>query len=159
MPYATVADVQARMPQFTLTATTRPTLDQAQIFLDDSIAQMEAALSNLGYVIPITGALSIPQVREAVCDRAICRILHARGAAVGTDAAFQSANAACDRYDAFLKALADSDSPIELSDAQRTETAVDKPKNLVMGLVFDDNGDRIEPRIGMNSQTFPMGEF
>lgn len=158
--YATLDDVQARMPQFALTAVSKPSMAQAQVFLDDSHAHLDAALSNLGYVIPIVGPISLSQVREAVCDRAICRILHARGAAVGTDAALQSAEAACKRYDKFLADLSDSKSPVELVDAQRTGDAVTKPIELgVFGLLTDDDGNAIEPRITIDSRVCTMGEF
>ena len=93
--YATLDDVQRRMPQFELTATTRPNLDTAQVFLDDTHAQYDSAIENLGYIAPVTGAKSIAQSREIVCQGTICKILHARAAAVGTEVAMQSAERAC----------------------------------------------------------------
>lgn len=160
MPYATIDDVQQRMPQFLLTAVTKPTITQSQTFLDDSHAHLDAALSNLGYVIPVTGALSVAQVREAVCDRTTCRILYARAAAVGTDAALQSADAACARYDKFLTDLADPKSPVELVDAVRTGDMVEKPANAgPFGLLTNPDGSAIEPRISMDSRVQYMGDF
>lgn len=148
------------MPQFVLTATSKPTLAQAQVFLDDAHAHLDAALTNLGYVVPITGALSVPQVREAVCDRTICRILYARAAAVGTDAALQSADAACARYDKFLADLANPNSPVELVDATRTGDQIEKPANAgPFGLLTDEDGNDIEPRITIGSRVGAMREF
>jgi hypothetical protein len=149
VPYATLDDVQKRMPQFLLTAQSKPNLDTAQVLLDDAHAHLDAALSSLGYTVPITGPLSIPQVREAVCDRAICRILHARGAAVGTDAALQSAEVFCARYDKFLEDLADDASPIDLPDA-----GGDPLKG------FNQFGETsFEPRITIASSVKDMDEF
>ena len=82
MPYATIDDVQRRMPQFALTSLTRPNIDTAQTFLDDTHAQFDAALENLGYVIPLTGARSLAQAKEIVSQGTICKILGARAAAV-----------------------------------------------------------------------------
>ena len=120
MAYATLDDVQRRMPQFALTTATKPNLDTAQVFLDDTHAQFESALENLGYVIPLTGARSLAQAKEIVSQGTICKILHARAAAVGTDVALQSADRACKQYEHALELLADDKSPIELSDAERT---------------------------------------
>jgi hypothetical protein len=127
MPYATIDDVQRRMPQFQLTVTSKPNIDTAQTFLDDTHAQYEAALENLGYKIPLNGARSLAQSKEIVSQGTICKILHARAAAVGTEVAMQSADRACKQYDHALELLADPKSPIELTDADRTDDAVDKP--------------------------------
>lgn len=127
MAYATLDDVQRRMPQFQLTTATKPNMDTAQVFLDDTHAQYEAALENLGYKIPLTGARSLAQSKEIVSQGTICKILHARAAAVGTDVAMQSADRACQQYERALELLADDKSPIELTDAERTDDAVEKP--------------------------------
>lgn len=148
MPYATMDDVQRRMPQFQLTPQSRPALDSAQVFLDDTHSQLDAALENLGYVIPITGAKSLRQVREIVCYGTIAKILYARAAAVGTDAALQSADRCQKHYEDGLKMLADPANPIELTDAGRTDDEVAKPGSAPMGLLNDvDTGERLEPRV------------
>lgn len=144
MPYATLDDVQRRMPQFQLTATSKPALDAAQIFLDDTHAQFDAAMQNLGYVTPITGAKSLAQCKEIVSQGTICKVLYARAAAVGTDVAIASADRACKQYDKALMDLADTKSPIELVDADRTEDRVDKPGVGPMGLTGQ------EPRATMD---------
>ena len=84
-------------------AATKPNIETAQVFLDDTLAQFDAAMENLGYVIPITGARSLAQCKEIVSQGAICKILHARAAAVGTDVAMQSADRACKQYDDALR--------------------------------------------------------
>jgi hypothetical protein len=147
MPYATLDDVQRRMPQFTLLPTSKPNTDTSQVFLDDVHAQFDAALLNLGYAVPITGARSLAQCKEIVSQGTICKILYARAAAVGTDVAVQSAERACEQYSTALKLLADPDSPIELTDAERTDAAVQKPVGgQPMGLF------PLEPRITMDSK-------
>jgi hypothetical protein len=138
------------MPQFQLTATSKPTAESAQVFLDDTHAQFDAAMENLGYKIPITGARSLAQSKEIVSQGAICKILYARAAAVGTEVTMQSADRACKQYENALKLLADPNSPIEFTDAERTPDAVGKPGGLPMGLIFDECGHHIEPRVTMN---------
>jgi hypothetical protein len=148
--YASLDDVQRRMPQFVLGPATKPNLDTAQVFLEDTHAQFDAAMENLGYVIPITGARSLAQCKEIISQGVICKILHARASAVGTDVAVQSADRACKQYENALKLLADEKSPIELTDAERTRDAVDKPSGTPMGLLYDqDDGERIVPRVYM----------
>jgi hypothetical protein len=133
MAYASLQDVQNRMPQFTLTAVSKPTQDTAQVFIDDTQASFDAVLENLGYKIPLTGARSLAQAKEIVSQGAICKILHARAAAVGTDVALQSAERACTQYEHALELLADPNSPVELGDAERTDEMVDKPGGGPMG--------------------------
>jgi hypothetical protein len=149
MPYATTDDVQRRMPQFILTKDSKPTIETAQVFLDDTIAQFEAAMENLGYIIPITGARSLAQSKEIVSQGTICKILHARAAAVGTEVTMQSAERACLQYENALKLLADPDSPISLTDADTTPGAMPKEGSVPMGLIFDDDGCRVQPRVRM----------
>jgi hypothetical protein len=151
MPYATIDDVQRRMPQFQLLPTSKPSIESAQVFLDDCHAHFDAAMSNLGYVIPLTGKRALSQAREIVSQGTIARILYARGAALGTDAAFQSADRAQKQYDDALKALADPRSPAELSDAARTDDQTEKPGNELGGLLVDEDGYDIEPRITMST--------
>jgi hypothetical protein len=125
--YATLDDVQRRMPQFQLATSTKPNTDTAQTFLDDTHAQFDAAMENLGYKIPLTGARSLAQAKEIVSQGTICKVLHARAAAVGTEVAMQSAERACKSYERALELLADEKSPIELTDAERTDDMVEKP--------------------------------
>jgi hypothetical protein len=142
--YATLDDVQRRMPQFQLTSATKPNTETAQVFLEDTVAQYEAALENLGYKIPLTGARSLAQSKEIVSQGTICKILHARASAVGTEVAMQSADRACKQYERALELLADDDSPIELTDAERTEEMVAKGATPM--------GHGGDPRIWMNSK-------
>jgi hypothetical protein len=152
MPYATLDDVQRRMPQFQLTAVSKPNLDTAQTFLDVTHAQFDSAAQNLGYVTPITGPMALQQSQEIVAQGTIAKILYARGAALGTEAAFQSAAIAQKQYDHALMMLADPRSPAELTDAVRTSGEVTKPGPNPMGLLVDEDGFAIEPRITLDSQ-------
>ncbi len=127
MAYATLVDVQQRMPQFVLTATTKPSLADAQVFLDDIDAEVESALLNMGYQLPITGTKALKQVRAIVCQGTIAQILFARAGAVGTEAAVQSAHRAQDMHDDALKALHNPRDPRELTDAARTGDEIVKP--------------------------------
>lgn len=148
--YATIEEVQRRMPQFTLTPTSKPSLETAQVFLDDVHSHFDAAMSNLGYVTPITGELSVAQAREIVSQGTIARILYARGAGLGTDAAFQSADRSQKQYDDALRNLADRKHPAELSDAARNSDETQKPDGSLSGLLVNDDGDDIVPRATMD---------
>lgn len=150
--YATIQDVQARMPQFKLQADSKPTSADAETFILDVEAETEAALANLGYVIPITGAGSLAIVKSIVCAGAIARILSARAAAVGGDASVQSAIRAQEFYDGRLKALADPNNPLELPDAGTTEELVEKDTVIMGGPLVEDDGADLEPRIRMDSK-------
>lgn len=150
MAYATLDDVQRRMPQFQLTATSKPSTEPAQVFLDDTHAQFDSAMENLGYVVPITGERALAQCKEIVCQGTIAKILYARAAAVGTDVAVHSADRAQRQYDDSLKNLANEASPIDLKDAVRTSDEQAKTGVGPMGLTVDDNGDAITARATMD---------
>lgn len=152
MSYATIDDVQRRMPQFQLTATSKPSIDAAQVFLDDTHAQLDASLENMGYVTPVTGDKSLKQVLEIACQGTIAKILYARASALGTDVAVKSADRAQKQYDDALANLWSDDHPAELVDAVRTDDQREKPGTEIAGLTEDEDGDEIEPRITMDSK-------
>lgn len=152
MPYATLEDVQSRMPQFQLGTQTKPSTIAAQVFLDDTHSQFDGALENLGYVLPITGPKSLAQCREIVCQGVIAKILYARAAAVGTDAAVKSADRAQKQYDHALELLADPKSPIELTDSGRTQDELPKPGIGPLGNFADSEGNEIPPRMAMDEK-------
>jgi|ERR1041384_1165940 hypothetical protein len=154
--YATVEHLQARMPQFQLTATSRPTQAESQVFLDDVEAEFNVAVETLGIRTPVTGTKSIQIARTIVIFGAIARVLYARAAAVGGDAAMQSAKAHQALYDQYLKNLADPKNPLELTDATRTGGFRDKPQAFPRALwlepVIDDDTDPGWPRVTMRQQ-------
>ncbi len=151
MPYVTLADLQARMPQFPLTATSRPSVSEAEIYIADAEAEFEADASNAGYVLPITGPIALRYVRTAVILLSISRILYARGAAVGGDAAMQSAATYQKLYDDYRKKLfMDEADPAEMIDAGRTGLQRTKPRNFVLSLWTTDATETGDPRISMD---------
>lgn len=151
MAYATLDDVQRRMPQFTLTGVSLPNTDAAQLFLDAVHAEFDSAVENLGYRTPLTGSKSLAQAKEIVSQGCIAKILFARAAAIGTDVAVKSAERAQGQYDKALERLADPESPVELTDASRTGDEVEKPGIEPLGLTADVvSGDPIEPRFTMD---------
>jgi hypothetical protein len=149
MAYATVNDIQARMPQFELSSSTKPSLASADAFRGDVEADLESLLSNLGYVVPITGTRSTSMVKVLVCYGSIARILMARATAVGTEAAFKSADRAQAYYDQQILRLSDPKNPLELDDAERTDNAAEKLSLNLGVLMTDDDGNSIEPRATM----------
>jgi hypothetical protein len=136
--YVTIADVQARMPQFILTATSKPAIDDCDAFIDDIEAQFNAVCATLGYIVPITGTTSVSIARATVSHGVIAQILTARAAAVGGDAAAQTAQRAQEYYEKYLKYLTDEESYFTLSDAPQTPGAIIKHEpSLVRGLSTD----------------------
>lgn len=153
--YATVADIQARMPQFQLTATTKPSITDAAVFIADIEALINAALSNYGYALPITSAIpssppvdppqALTTLRLITVQGAIAQVLYARAAAVGGDDAVKTADRAQKLFDSYLTQLAPGGGYLELIDAMRTGDAVSKPAaGLVRGLATE-TGDEFYP--------------
>lgn len=148
MPYASLADVQARMPQFSLTAISKPALNDAQIYLDAKASEVDGALVNLGYVIPITGEQAVSWVRETVCFGTIAMVLYARSAGVGGDQALLTADRMQKLFADRLAALADPyNKTVELVDAERTDDRDEKPDTVLAGSTRDDNGCLLQPHM------------
>lgn len=148
MAYVTIATLQARVPQFPLTATSRPTAEEAQIFITDVESEVEAMAATRGYIIPITGPISLRVLRHIVILGATARILYARAAGVGGDAAMQSADKFQKLYEDALKALWEPDGPFKLVDAPVVGVGVPVPMARSSFLAGSDNGD---PRIEMDT--------
>jgi hypothetical protein len=156
MPYITIDDVQVRMPQFSLTAVSKPTVADAQTFLEDTTAELDVSLETMGYRVPVTGSKSLAIIRSILSAGTIAKILFARAASVGGDIAVQSATRAQAQFDGYLKALKDPLNPLELIDAFRTGQAMLKPDSIVFGLRSADLGipDPVdtEPRTTMDQE-------
>lgn len=151
MPYVTLADLQARMPQFPLTATSRPSSAEAEIYIADAEAEFESDASNAGYALPITGPIALRYVRTAVILLSISRILYARAAAVGGDAAMQSADKYQKLYDDYRKKLfIDEMDPAEMTDAVRTGAMRAKPRVFALSLWTTDPTELGIPRVSMD---------
>jgi hypothetical protein len=149
--YVTLQDLQARMPQFPLTATSRPSVSEAEVYIADAEAEFESDASNAGYALPITGPIALRYVRTAVILLSISRILYARGAAVGGDAAMQSADKYQKLYDDYRKKLfIDEMDPAEMIDAVRTGRRRDKPRVLVSSLWTVDSSETGDPRVSLD---------
>ena len=127
-PYVTVGDVQARMPQLTLNATSKPTSDMVTTFITLIEADVNATLSSLGYVVPLEddpdvsgSGLGLEQVKTIVIDGVIARTLFARMAAVGGEPT--SADRHQSLYDKAIARLTDRRSPMVLQGVKRVHAA------------------------------------
>jgi hypothetical protein len=158
MPYATIEDVQERMPQFQLTGVSKPSISTATTFLNDKQAEVDSALLNMGYVVPIAaidGVLladskGMAQLKTLLCNGVIAMVLYARAAAVGGDASVMSADRHQKMYDDTLCAWKSAKSPKELVDLQRNGDEVPKPTHAIMGLLTDEDGNDLCPRSFMD---------
>jgi hypothetical protein len=144
MPYASLADVLALAPQLTMqiTGTSRPSAAQVDGFIDDIEAEVESALINMGYVVPVTGTRSLKTLRVIVSYGALARVLNARAFSIGKPSD-QGAVDAQQTYRWYLGKLADPhDLTIELNDAVRTDRKVLKDKSdVALGMATDGVGD------------------
>jgi len=131
--YCSAVDVQARMPQFTLSATSKPSLEDVPALILDAEQELNAQLANMGYGVPIDPVVSPLSWQIVVAMTAygtIWRILEARNAAVGGDATAQSAERANKYVADRLMWLGDPKHPFELTDAVRTQLEIMKPAEI-----------------------------
>lgn len=127
MPYATVTDVQNLAPHLpAFSSTSKPTLGQVQEFLTDVEGRLDASFGNLGYVVPIEGAKSLPLVKDMVAHGALARVMRARAIGTANPGDLAAAKAAQDEFDGRLKALCSPSDPFELPDAPRSTERVIK---------------------------------
>jgi hypothetical protein len=125
--YVTLANLQVRIPQYPLTPTSKPSAADVEVYVADVTAEFEGEATNAGYVTPIVGAQSLYVAREAIILRTIARLLYARAAGVGGDAAMQSADKFAKMADDYWKALWDPKQKPELIDCPRTGLQMAKP--------------------------------
>lgn len=132
------------MPQFQLTATSKPSLEDVPAMIEDAEQELSAQLTNLGYTMPIvqaTSPLSWQIVLAMAAQASIWRILEARNAAVGGDATAQSAQRALKYVTDRLEWLRDARNPFELVDCPRTSSQVVKPMEVLGRIDWPDNRD------------------
>lgn len=146
MAYATFADVQGYLPQFPINTTTKPTQAQVEgIGLPDSEAEFTGRVTaiefKLDVTFPITGAAFIAWAKMVVSLMAAAWALEARAAAVGGDAALQTAKYYRERANYQFELL--EEGKLAFEDA---EGEVEEPE-LASGDVRGGPGD--EPRATM----------
>lgn len=149
--YAQISDIRALAPAVTLDASSRPSAGQAEVYLTEVEAEVNAVLGNLGYVTPIAESATSARliVKDLVAHGALAKVLRAR--AVGQDSNLLEGAERVDRhYRDRLKALKNPDDPFELPDAERTDRAVTKGPDEQMGSFADDAFDDFDedaPRV------------
>ncbi|HML23545.1 MAG TPA: hypothetical protein PKD09_17950 [Aggregatilinea sp.] len=84
MSYATVADVQARLDPasgigFTISATSRPSTDQVQSFIDQVAGELDSALRKQDYTTPATGTSDVLMLGRYNAEKAAAMAWHAHG--------------------------------------------------------------------------------
>lgn len=149
--YAQLSDIRALAPAITLDGTSRPTSGQAEVYLTEVEAEVNAVLGNLGYVTPIASTATAARVlvKDLVAHGALAKVLRAR--AFGQDSNLLDGAEKADRhYRDRLKALKDPSDPFELPDAERTDDAVTKGPDAQMGSFAEESFDDFDeeaPRI------------
>lgn len=138
MAYAQVSDVAALAPQITIDGTTKPNTAMVQVMIAHAERDLDAALTNLGYVTPVTAPVSVSILRDKIAHAVLARLIRSRAFGV-TDPAEQGANDAERVYRDWLRAIADSRSPVELPDAARTGEAIEKDAADLIGSHVQDS--------------------
>ena len=136
MAYVTIDDVRARFPQVQFSANTKPSEEQVGVWISEVEAQLNASLSNLGYIVPITEAVDILQIKDRLVSKVGGRALRARLFGVG-DVSQDGSREAEAEYDKWLAALMNPRSPVELTASSRTSAEVLKAGGVVRGFVPD----------------------
>jgi hypothetical protein len=122
------------MPQFSMTAISKPSLEDVPSMILDAEQELNAQLLNMGYIVPVdqaTSPLSWQIVVAMSAYSAIWRILEARNAAVGGDATAQSAARSLKYVTDRLGWLADPKNTFELTDCPRNAYTVAKPAEIL----------------------------
>jgi hypothetical protein len=113
-----VGDVQALAPHVPIDAQSKPNAGQVSGWIADVEAELNAVLSQLGYVTPITGPVSLSILRRAVANAVMAMIMRSRPNPEIDPQQFQT------RYDAMIKGLSDARNPLILIDAVSTNVEV-----------------------------------
>lgn len=145
--YCTTADVNGYAPQVPFSATSRPTLTQLQTFVDDGARVIDATLSNVGYVTPITGTVAIAECKKANAWYAlgIAQQVRDTGVTIATsDKVTPGKNIWTRMFEEWLARLVDPANPFELPDAPRNnEELLKQPdqvlRSMAQGLTDDPN--------------------
>ena len=125
MPYCTPQDVRDLAPQITIDNTTKPNSGQVATMIADVERELEAALTNLGYDVPVTGTTSVAILKDKVAHAVLARVLRARN--FGTADVVNTGAADAQRlFDGWLKALASPTDPTDLPDATTTGGQAEK---------------------------------
>ena len=130
MSYCAVSDIQRLAPQLMLGSTSRPSTTQVSDMIDDVGRLVDASLGNSGYVVPITGDVSLEIMRDIVAHGVVARALAARQYGVGEPNA-PGVKMAQDRFDGLVTKLCDLKDPFELPDAPRNAKWFDKTNSVV----------------------------
>jgi hypothetical protein len=125
MAYCTLANVTDRLPQITISSTSKPVAGVVTTWTNDVSVELDASLRNLGYTVPITGTDSLIIVKQMVVREVMARILDSRQGGVG----MQGETGAAEHheyYQMMLRRLMSPSDPLELPDAGRTTAEIHK---------------------------------
>jgi hypothetical protein len=120
--YATLQELKDAYPAIRWTGTGALGDDKAQAILDNLHAQVDGILKGLGYIVPVTGTESVKILKDIVIQGSIAQVLKTLFYGI-KDPEEVGANQAYREFRNKLKALADPDDPLTLSDAQISEAA------------------------------------
>lgn len=126
MPYATIGDIRSILPQLQLTATSRPTEAEVQVYIDITEAELNGVLTSLGHTTPIvqaTSPLSFAMAREMVKQKVAAEVLRAQLAGL-RDAGPLGAKAFDDAWASKLMRLKDPNDPFTFPDITGTDDQV-----------------------------------
>ncbi|MEO8483331.1 MAG: hypothetical protein ABI634_14050 [Acidobacteriota bacterium] len=143
--YAQVSDIRGLAPSIPINTSSVPTEGQAQDYLNRVESELNAILTNLGYVTPVAASATEARVmlKDLVATGALAKVLRARG--LGVDVSLLEAAKVTEKdYRDRLKALKDADDPYELPGATRTDLEASKTPDERSGSFADDPPEDFE---------------
>lgn len=157
--YCTITDVNAYVPQQPFTAATVPNQAQVEIYIQEISDVIDASLVLLGYVVPITGEISLRQVRYACAKGALGLAQQARYTAVKPDEKTQLSVWTI-AFQAWLKDLGDPMVPYQLPDAAKNSKEIIQPIGEMQRdptISSIDSGTAQDPTNYLYAPTFRIG--
>lgn len=138
--YCTVDDVNNLTPQVPFTATSKPPQATVNGFIDDIAREMDASMSNIGYVVPVVSGEKALQLLRRICAYGALGLAQAvrhTGINTATDSGkTERDNIWTLQYRARMKALCNPQDPFELPDAPRSgEQLIKQPDQVFSSFV------------------------
>ena len=118
--YATVDQVRSRLPQVKINASSRPSETEVQDFIDQVSAELDVALANVSFTVPITSPLSLSIVRDMVVNEVASKVLNSQFGGVRNPDDLGAMNFHGAYVEKF-RALMNPNHPFTLPDAERSD--------------------------------------
>jgi len=123
MAYASVDQVRSRLPQVKITENSRPSESEVQDFINQVSAELDVALHNISFVVPITAPLSLSIVRDMVVNEVPGKVLNSQFGGIRNPDDLGAINFHAAYLEKF-RALMNPNHPFTLPDAEPTNAVL-----------------------------------